>query len=100
MPNVFVVQETGRIDITPAREFGEIITMLPPGDTNFSYPYIVRCIKECIESYAKPDDFLLLTGDPVSIGIATTIMSKRFARLRFLKWLPRERQYLPVTVDL
>ena len=100
MATVWVVQESGRFDISPAQKFGEIKVILPPGDTNFSYEYTTQKIDQALDA-AEPGDYLLLTGDPVAIGVATALMySKNLGALKFLKWLPRELRYLPVTVDL
>ena len=100
MATVWVIQESPRIDISPAMQYGDIRVILPPGDTNFSYEFTSQKIRDSLED-AKANDFLLLTGDPVAIGIATALMyAKDIGPLRFLKWLPRELRYLPITVDL
>lgn len=104
MSTVFLVQESGRIDVTPALDFGEIFTILPPGDTNFSYNFVTMKIQEAIGLRAKPGDYLLLTGDPIAIGLATVALYETLrpftTELNFLKWLPREARYLPVKVDM
>ena len=100
MATVWVVQESGRFDLSPAQQFGDIKVILPPGDTNFSYEFTSQKIEQALDA-AKPGDYLLLTGDPVAIGITTVLMyTKDLGPLKFLKWLPRELRYLPVTVDL
>lgn len=102
MSRVFVIQEQAKFDMSPARKYGAIKTILPAGDTNFSYNFVVeKLIAAFID--IEPDDYILLSGDPVAIGLATAIafqMSEVNAPLNFLKWMPRELQYLPITVNI
>ena len=45
-------------------------------------------------------DFLLLTGDPVAIGLACSIASfYNSGRYSVLKWDRRERLYIPIRID-
>ena len=103
MSTVFVVQENGKIDISPALDYGDIHVLLPPGDTNFSYPFVAQKIQQDVDLLAKPGDYLLLTGDPVAIGLASIALNRTLAKfggakLQFLKWMPRESRYLSISV--
>lgn len=109
MSTVFVVQEQQKFDISPALEFGEIKVILPPLDTTFSYDFTVARMHEVLEKIT-PDDYLLLTGDPISIGLATTIANYYLGEyrkaglrtpgpLKLLKWMRREFKYLPIVVE-
>lgn len=104
MPRVYVVQEQPKYDIAVARKFGEIVVILPPSShsSSFSYDYLVTTIFEKLQEI-EPGDFLLLIGDPVCIGLVTAAASQLLGTrvpINFLKWLPRENDYLPVSVSL
>lgn len=102
MPTVFVVQEQPKFDISPALKFGDIKTILPPGDTNFSYQFIVQKLHAALSEMAE-DDYLLLTGDPVAIGLTVAIASQYVEPnqpIKMLKWLQREMRYLPISVNI
>lgn len=98
MPKVYVIQEQPNHDLAPAMSFGDIVTLLPPGDTNFSYEFTVDKLREDLGNIAL-EDYLLLTGDPVAIGLATSIVSEYLGgHLQLLKWMRRERVYLPIKI--
>lgn len=101
MPIVYVVQEQPNHDLAPAMEFGRIKTILPPGDANFSYEFTVSKLREVLRDF-QLDDYLLLTGDPVAIGLATTIVFNNSypEPVNMLKWMRRERKYLPVKISI
>jgi hypothetical protein len=49
----------------------------------------------------KDGDFILLTGDPVAIGLACAIASfNNGGRYTALKWDRREMLYIPVVIDV
>ncbi len=99
-PRVFVIQEQPRHDVSPALDFGDIVTLLPPGDTTFSYHHTVAKLEAELADLG-PQDWLLLTGDPVAIGLACVIASRVWnSKLRLLKWHRREMRYLPVEVNI
>ena len=76
MPTVFVVQEMPNHDIAPAMRFGEMKVLLP-SNTQIAFSTIptVRTLRRKLRDY-KDEDFLLLTGDPVAIGLACSIDRK------------------------
>ena len=49
----------------------------------------------------KPDDYLLLTGDPAIIGVACSIVSDiTNGKYNLLKWDRQERKYYPIKINL
>ena len=101
-PRVFVVNEplmweggeqVRALDLTPARDHGELIHVLPAGKLPHNMDVVVEQIKERMRDY-RPDDILLLIGDPRAMAVAAAIAARRGGgRLRLLHWQRRQRTY-------
>jgi hypothetical protein len=100
MPKVFVVQEMPQHNISSALKYGEIDVLLPNNtQVAFSLAPVVRRIRRKLRDY-KDGDWLLLTGDPVAIGLTCAIASAfNGGRFQCLKWDRRDNCYIPVTCD-
>jgi hypothetical protein len=99
-PSVFVVQEMPNHDIAAAMKFGELKVLLPATtQIAFSTAPTIRTLKRKLMEFSDKD-FLLLTGDPVAIGLACSIASfYNGGRFKVLKWDRRERLYIPIVLD-
>ena len=101
MAKVFVVQEMPNHDIAAAMKFGEMVVLLP-SHTQIAFSTIpsIRTLRRKLRDY-KDGDSLLLTGDPVAIGLACSIAAfYNSGRYTALKWDRRERLYIPVKIDI
>lgn len=101
MPNVYVVSETGKHNITPALAFGNIVTILPPNaQVAFSIGPTVSRIRRKLEKFSD-EDYLLFIGDPTAIGIISAVAAMRNkGRYKCLKWDKMEKRYIPIQVDI
>jgi len=101
MNRVFVVQEMSNHDISPAMKFGKIEVLLPYNtQVAFSTIPVIRKLRRKLMDF-RDTDFILLTGDPVAIGMACAIASfNNGGRYTALKWDRREHLYIPVRVDV
>ena len=64
--------------------------LLPPlTNLMFATESAVNTIKEGLSEFTE-EDYLLLVGDPISIGIATHYAAKSSNVVNFLKWDNRE----------
>ena len=101
MNRVFVVQEMPNHDISPAMKFGKIEVLLPSNtQIAFSTVPVVRKLRRKLMDY-RDGDYILLTGDPVAIGLACAIASfNNGGRYTALKWDRREMLYIPVEIDV
>lgn len=99
-PTVFVVQEMPNHDIAAATKFGALKVLLPANtQIAFSTVPTVRMLRRKLLQFSDKD-FLLLTGDPVAIGLACSIASfYNSGRYNVLKWDRRERLYIPIRID-
>ena len=91
------------VDLAPAREFGEIISVFPPGhlwvggNTAFNF---VATARTALADFTA-NDYLLLLGDPLALGVAAVVAAERAGGLvTFLRWFNREKRYEPFAVDL
>ena len=88
MAKVYAIQETPGKNLLAATNFGELEFLLPA----------TTRIRSSLEFFTK-DDYLLLVGDPVSIGIATYYAGMNSKKVNMLKWDNREYKYFPVEVE-
>jgi len=97
---VYVVQEVPKFNVLPARKYGELELMLPPGQITLSAGPTVNRLKHKLRDFTDMD-YLLLIGDPLAIGLAVAIASNaNRGKARLLKWDRQEKQYYPLNVNL
>ena len=110
MSRVFVVQNqhhadhTGQLvpkfDLSPAQEYGKIVLLLSPSARPFSPRHVIGALSEALATFGD-DDYLLLIGNPVLIGLAVAIASRRnCGRVRVLQWDGKARRYIPIFADI
>ena len=105
---VYLVQDvpgtqagTPKINIVGAREYGEVKSLLPElSQIIFSPGPLIFKLRKLLKDF-KPDDYLLLTGDPAIIGVACSIVSDiTGGKFKLLKWDKQERKYYPIKINL
>lgn len=80
-------------DISPAREFGEIVILTEHGHSMSASVPMVRMLREKLKDFGD-DDYILPVGDPVMIATVTAIASDiNHGYYQMLKWNKRLRQY-------
>jgi len=104
---VFVVQNQHRwsdsenrfvpkFDFTPAQEFGGIEFILGPTAGPFDTDSILITIHESLRDF-RSDDYLLLVGNPVLIGLCVAIAAQQTGGdVRMLQWSGKNRKYMMV----
>ncbi len=98
---VYVVQEQSGKNILSAEKYGKIKFLVPEGSqVTFSAGYVTEMLRSKLSSFCD-EDFLLLIGDPVAIGIATALAAHwNMGRVKMLKWDKMEHKYYPVSINL
>ena len=105
---VYVIQEipgtkagAPKINIIGASEYGTFKFLLPEfSQIIFSPGPLIFKLRQSLKDY-KPEDYLLLTGDPAIIGVACSIVSDMTnGKYNLLKWDKQERQYYPIEINL
>ena len=108
---VYVIQEipgskagTPKINIMGAASYSttnDFIFLLPEfSQMIFSPGPLIFKLRKGLRNY-KPEDYLLLTGDPAIIGVACSIVSDiTNGKYNVLKWDKQERKYYPIEINL
>lgn len=91
-----------RVDLRPAQAFGRIRILAEHNvsSADATAPAAMEALKEGLRNY-RPQDYLLLVGDPALIGWATAIAAKQTGGLvRILKWERERREYIETLAQL
>lgn len=108
MATVFVTQLPSRrengvwipiLDITPAKEFGELNIMSPSGMNQVTLQNIILPIQQKLQAF-KDDDYLLPLGDPLLMVLASAFLGARRKHFNVLKWDRKVAKYYSYTVAL
>lgn len=99
---VYITQEVRGRDLSDALAFGDL-EILVPADmqaTDKDIALISEAIAERLEGFCD-EDYLVLAGDPVCIGLACAWASEyNDGRFQVLKWDRLEEKYFPIQVDM
>ena len=92
---------TPKINVTGAMQYGEVRSLLPElSQIIFSPGPLIFKLRKLLKDF-KPEDYLLLTGDPAMIGVACSIVSDiTNCKYNLLKWDRQERRYYPIKINL
>lgn len=97
---VYVVQESTGKNFLPAASYGEIEVLLQAQEFGFSPGPMFHRINKKLQHFCD-EDYLLLIGDPVAIGIATAVAARwNQGRVKVLRWDRQERTYYPMQLEL
>ncbi len=98
---VYITQEVRGRDLSDALEFGELDILVPFGDqVSLSAMPTLRRMERKLVKFTS-DDYLMLSGDPVCIGIACALAAAaNNGRFKVLKWDRLDHKYYPIEVDL
>lgn len=111
---VYVVQEPYRVryddagnpipypalNLDPARVYGELVHLLPQGNTTYAPAQTVRMIRDVMQDFTA-QDYILPVGNPAVIGVAVAIAAqKNGGSVNVLHWDKRERAYHPLQFNI
>ena len=104
MPKVYIVQEThinGRpLNYTDAQRFGDLELVLSKNYSVLNTAPTVAEIRKKLMGYTE-EDFLIPTGDPINIAIASTIAARQTnGRINMLKYDRNSKMYMPVIINI
>ena len=101
MATVFVPQESPGKNLLPAEAFGELSVIFNPKQQVMLSPGpAVNQLNHALRNFSD-DDYLLLIGDPVLVGVCCSIAAK-FNRgmYKVLKWDRQEHKYYVIQVQI
>ena len=87
------------IDISPAREYGELEVMLPSGMNAPTAEFIARQFRTALSNFNPHEDYLLTAGDPVAMVVAAAILGGRGNPFMMLKWDRHAKRYLSYEIE-
>lgn len=101
---VFITNEIRRRDVSEAFEFGSLQVVIPSDMQVTAHEEkkerIVMMIEDALADF-NDNDYLLLSGDPVCIGICFTVAAlNNKGKVKALKWDRIEERYFPVEVKI
>ena len=98
---VYVVQDNGTKNFNDAHKFGDIVILQRRDIPLFEdTKLIIIEMREKLKDFDPQKDWLLLTGDPLLIGLSTFIVGSTKHHVPCLKWDRQTTQYFPVTFNL
>jgi len=110
MSTVFVTQENPRLNYSDAERYGEVVFVnvdeYSPNANSIRNQNILDNIDRLMRQYDPTTDYLLLSGDPVSMlltfNTAAEIARNSFEldSLRLLKWDGQNRSYNPIEIPI
>ncbi|MBC8183265.1 hypothetical protein H8E88_19340 [candidate division KSB1 bacterium] len=110
MGKVYIVQEIMRKnryqelepvhDLTPASVYGELKILLSNRRMPLNIQPIIRELRSKLRNFSD-EDYLLLVGDPVLIGLATAIAADiNIGMINLLKWDRQTKQYIKINTNI
>lgn len=105
MSRVFIVQNTLRVtssgkmepkfDFSQAASFGELVHLLDHNASPFDLPPVQRRLDTALLGFTN-NDYLLLVGNPVLIGLAVAVAAAHNnGQVGMLQWSGARRCYIP-----
>ena len=98
---VYITQEIRGRDLSDALEFGDLEILIPAKEqVSLSSMPTVRRMERKLSKFTD-QDYLVLAGDPVCIGIACAVAAlNNNGRYKVLKWDRLDERYYPLDVDV
>lgn len=98
---VYITQEMRGRDLSDALEFGDLDVLIPARDQiSLSAMPTVRRMQRKLNKFTD-EDFLVLSGDPVCIGIACALAAlANRGKFKVLKWDRIDNRYYPIQVNI
>jgi hypothetical protein len=101
MPICYVVQESPDKNLLPARDFGEICVMLTMSDVRKGYDHCIKTLSDKFDHFRHEKDFLILTGDPIFIGVAMVFANHLSeGHVQVLRWDREHYRYNHIDVKI
>lgn len=98
-PWVWVPQDSGKLDLSPALHHGTMVSFSRIDCPITRVPETVYLVDEWMEEFNPDIDHLMLIGDPVLIALCANNVAQRFKSFSVLKWNRQTREYIPLKVE-
>lgn len=102
MPKVYVIQDNGKLNLSDAKRFGELVPLIErdafPDDADERMGAIYNIMISKLAHFDADNDYILLTGAPEAIAMAFFILGYRETGIQALKWDRENRGYYIVPI--
>lgn len=88
-----------RFNLEPAKEYGELRYLLSPTAAPFRPDSVLEDLEEGLKDFTD-EDFLLLVGNPVLIGLASALAAIKSGTVNFLQWSGKDQKYLCIRAEI
>lgn len=96
---VYVVQDSPGKNLEPAKKFGEIKILLSPRDAEKdSFDILMKLRDRLIR--VESEDYVLLIGDPLAIGLTMMVIFDRVNGINALRWDRKRYKYEEIRVEV
>ena len=103
MAKVYVVQKqmkqdyqsgefVEKFDLSPAKQYGELVYLLSPTCAAWKPEKPMKELQEGLKDFTE-NDYILLIGNPVLLGLASIFAADRVDSINFLQWSGRNQRY-------
>jgi len=110
MSKVFVVQKQQRwdgakgelvpkFDLKPAEQYGELVFLLSPTANPWNAARMIAELRTKLATFTA-EDYLLLIGNPVLMGLTVALAAERTGRLQLLQWSGKDGKYIRIECAL
>jgi hypothetical protein len=99
MVKIYIVQDLGHFNFTPALQYGELISCIDGRVSLAGMPRAFSRLQKSL-SHINENDWLIPTGHPALIAYAGHLMGLRAGKIRILSWDGQTTTYIPSQIDL
>ena len=83
-------------DLTPAREYGDLVYVFPAGHLSYDQDYLDRTARNKLKDFAS-HDYLLMSGDTLAMAqtaiVASQMLDENVNDLNLLIWDGKRKRY-------
>jgi hypothetical protein len=98
-PRCYIVQDNPQHAFWPAERFGELQHCLPPR-ADFNVDTMVPRLRAALREFDADNDYLLLSGAPLSCGVAFALVHERYDQFTVLRWSSQAQDYVVESIDM
>jgi hypothetical protein len=92
-------QLTSKFDFSSTQQYGEIRFILKPNSSPFNLLPAIRKMHSILCNFTE-DDYLLLIGNPILLGLSVAIAADyNGGNVKLLQWSGAKQHYIAVTAE-
>lgn len=102
MSTAYIVQDSGK-NLTPVFDYADEIQIIAIRDCPIYDPRMIKShklrIEQALDNFDPKNDYVLLIGDPINIGLVVHIILDKKGGGRFLKWDRQNGKYNVINLE-